>query len=95
MSATQACWGRGGHLSGGEAGVFRRGPAKHWLAPGENGGSGTFSHVWGGLGLFSGVSSIWNSRGKPEDAKPLGGGRVGGREALIRELGLRVRPLSV
>ena len=29
----------------------------------------------GGLGLFSGVSSIWNSRGKPEDAEPLGGGR--------------------
>lgn len=75
-------------MSGGEAGVFPRGAAKHWLAPGENGGSGTFSHMGGGLGLFSGVSSIWNSRGKPEDAKPLGGGRVGGREALIRELGL-------
>lgn len=49
----------------------------------------------GGLGLFSGVSSIWNSRGKPEDAEPLGGGRVGGGEALTRELGLRLRLLPV
>lgn len=75
-------------MSGGEAGVFPRGAAKHWLAPGENGVL-ELSLTWGvGWDCFRVLAASGIQEGSQKMLSHLGVGGWGGREALIRELGL-------
>ena len=80
-------------MSGGQAGVLPRGTAKR-CQPLEGLGvpeqENLLSRVCRGWGLCSGVSSIWSSRRKPDDAEPFVA-----EWALTKEMGLRARSLPV